>query len=93
MPSRAPICAGVADDHDNLTLAVAAVNRSKGARDAAEWQPDYNAAWMANRVVEAERQYDLSVNPLERDALERMLGSGLDAIVCEEQLPFGGAIG
>ena len=73
----------LAEDHDNLTLAVAAVNRRKGARDAGEWRPEYNAAWMANRVVEVKREHDLSVNPSERDALERMLGSGPDAIVCE----------
>ena len=72
-----------AEDHDNLTLALAAVNRSKGARDTAEWQPDYNAAWLAHRVVEVKRGYDLSVNPRERDALERMLASGPDAITCE----------
>ena len=73
----------VAEDHDNLTLVLAAVNRSKGDRDAAEWEPRYNAAWMANRVVEVKREYDLSVNPSERDALERMLGSGPDTIICE----------
>ncbi len=72
----------IAEDHDNLTLATASANRSKGARDAAEWRPDHNGAWMANRVVEVKREYDLSVDPTERDWLERLLGSGPDAITC-----------
>ena len=48
----------------------------------AEWQPDYNGAWMAHRVVEVKREYDLSVDPAERDWLERLLGSGPDEITC-----------
>ena len=72
----------IAEDHDNLTLATASANRSKGARDAAEWRPDYNGAWMAHRVVEVKREYDLSVDPAERNWLERLLGSAPDEITC-----------
>ena len=72
----------IAEDHDNLTLATASANRSKGARDAAEWRPEHNGAWMANRVVEVKREYDLSVDEAERDWLERLLGSGPDEITC-----------
>ena len=72
----------IAEDHANLTLALARANRSKGARDAAEWQPEYNGAWMAHRVIEVKRKYDLSVDRSERDWLERLLGSGPDRIIC-----------
>ena len=72
----------VAEDHDNLTLATVSVNRSKSDRDAAEWRPEHNGAWMAHRIVEVKRRYDLSVDPAERDWLERLLGSGPDRIVC-----------
>lgn len=73
----------IAEDHDNLTLALASANRSKSDRDAAEWRPEYNGAWMAHRVVEVKREYDLSVDPAERDWLERLLGSGPDRITCD----------
>ena len=46
----------IAEDHDNLTLAVASANRSKSDRDAAEWQPEHNGAWLAHRVVEVKRK-------------------------------------
>jgi len=72
----------IAEDHDNLTLATASVNGSKSDPDAAEWRPEYNGAWMANRVVEVKREYDLSVDPAERDWLERLIGSGPDEITC-----------
>lgn len=72
----------IAEDHDNLTLATASANRSKSDRDAAEWRPEYNGAWMAHRVVEVKQEYDLSVDPQERDWLERLLGSGSDEITC-----------
>ena len=72
----------IAEDHDNLTLATASANRSKSDRDAAEWRPEHNGAWMAHRVVEVKREYDLSVDPAERDWLERLFGSGPDEIAC-----------
>ena len=72
----------IAEDHDNLTLATASANRSKSDRDPAEWRPEYNGAWMAHRVVEVKQEYDLSVDPQERDWLERLLGSGSDEITC-----------
>ena len=74
----------IAEDHDNLTLATASANRSKGDRDAAEWRPGYNGAWMAYRIVEVKRKYNLSVDPAERYWLERLLGSGPDAITCRQ---------
>lgn len=70
-----------------VTLATASANGSKGDRDAAEWRPQYNGAWMANRVVQVKQRYDLSVNPTERDWLERLLGSGPDEITCNAAPP------
>ena len=77
----------LAEDHANLTLADAATNRSKSARDAAEWRPRHNGAWMAHRVIEVKRRYGLSVDPAERDALERLLASGPDRITCDSPTP------
>ena len=37
---------------------------------------------MAHRVVEVKRRYDLSVDPADRNWLERLLGSGPERIVC-----------
>ena len=42
---------------------------------------------MAHRVVEVKRRYDLSVDPAERDSLERLLGSGPDQITCNGATP------
>ena len=72
----------IANDHDNLTLARASINRSKSDHDAAGWQPKFNGAWMAHRIVEVKRKYDLSIDPAERDWLVRLLESGPDQIVC-----------
>ena len=77
----------LAEDHANLTLADAATNQSKGARDAAEWRPRHNSAWMAHRIIEVKRRYGLSVDPAERDALETLLASGPDRITCHGATP------
>ena len=67
----------IASDLDNLTIADSTVNRSKGARDAAEWMPTRHGAWFAERVIEVKLEYGLTVDPAERDALEALLtGSG-----------------
>ncbi len=58
----------------NLTLASPAVNRhQKSGHDAAEWLPDQNRCWFANRVVEVRRRYGLTVDQHERDALDTVL--------------------
>ena len=84
---RAADLRALAEDHANLTLADAATNQSKGAGDAARWRPPHNGAWMAHRVIEVKRRYDLSVDPAERDALETLLASGPDRITCEDASP------
>lgn len=62
-----------ASDLRNLTLAAPAVNRQKGARDAAEWLPETNRCWFAGRVVEVRKAYALTIDRREAAALESVL--------------------
>lgn len=58
----------------NLTLASPALNRQeKVARDAAEWQPDQNRCWFAQRVVDVRLEYGLTIDQAEADALDGIL--------------------
>ncbi|MFA0809472.1 excalibur calcium-binding domain-containing protein [Microbulbifer epialgicus] len=68
-----------ATDPLNLTLAAPEINRcganGKCGLDAAEWMPERNKCWFANRIVEIKVKYNLSVNRSEADALEKVLVS------------------
>ncbi len=65
-----------ASDVLNLTLASPSVNRSqKSGKDAAEWLPNQNQCWFANRVVEVRQRYHLTIDMRERDVLEGILSS------------------
>ena len=58
----------------NLTLTSPRVNRNqKGAKDAAEWQPDTNQCWFAQTVVDVRRAYRLTIDRREAAALDRIL--------------------
>ena len=60
----------------NLTLASPEVNRDrKSDKDAAEWLPDVNQCWFADRVVQVKAKYNLTVDTAERDALEQVLSA------------------
>ena len=73
----------IASDLDNLTIADPTVNRSeKSDRDAAEWMPARHGAWFAERVIQVKREYGLSVDPAERDALEALLAGGEAQLNC-----------
>ena len=51
-----------ARDPLNLTLAAPRVNRhEKRDKDAAEWMPDLNECWFADRIVEVRRKYGLTM--------------------------------
>ena len=64
-------------DLDNLTIADPRVNRTeKGDRDAGGWTPARHGAWFAAQVIAVKLEYGLSVDPAERDALERLLAGG-----------------
>ena len=58
----------------NLTLASPRVNRNqKGAKDAAEWQPDANQCWFAQTVVAVRRAYQLTIDRREADVIDGIL--------------------
>ncbi len=63
-----------ASDLLNLTLASPHVNRiQKSHYDAAEWVPDLNQCWFADRVIAVKRKYGLSVDQREAAALQTIL--------------------
>ena len=73
----------IAADLDNLTIADPTVNRSeKSDRDAAEWTPARHGAWFAERVIAVKLEYGLSVDPAERDALQRLLAGSESQLSC-----------
>ena len=58
----------------NLTLADPSVNRhQKSDKDAAEWLPDMNTCWFADRIVQVRLKYELTVDQAEADALGLVL--------------------
>ena len=60
----------------NLTLADPKLNRhQKRAYDAAEWMPEINRCWFANRVLQVRLKYGLSIDRREAEALERILST------------------
>ena len=65
-----------ASDLLNLTLASPTVNRhKKSGKDAAEWMPDLNECWFANRVVQVRQEYGLTIDRTEANALAAVLSS------------------
>ena len=63
-----------ASDLLNLTLASPSVNRhQKSGKDAAEWMPDLNECWFADRVVRVRQEYGLTIDRTEADALAAVL--------------------
>lgn len=78
-----------ARDLDNLTLASPSLNRSqKSDRDAAEWMPDQNRCWFAQTIIDVRREYGLTIDRREADAIDRMLaGCTSFAISCNIQPP------
>ena len=75
-----------ASDLLNLTLASPEVNRyQKVAKDAAEWLPDLNRCWHADRVVQVRQEYELTINRAEANALDAVLSgcSSLEMVVAD----------
>ena len=60
-------------DLDNLTLATRSLNSQKGSRDAAEWLPKYNRCWFAAAIVTVRKEYGLTIDRREADALDRIM--------------------
>ena len=65
-----------ASDQLNLTFAPPWLNRDvKVAKDLAEWLPDENQCWYANRIVAVKRKYGLSMDAEEAEVAARLLAS------------------
>jgi Protein of unknown function (DUF1524) len=66
-----------ANDPEVLLSAEAGENRSKGDKGPEAWKPPLRGAWCdyATRWIDIKSEYDLSVNPQEKEALRRMLGT------------------
>ena len=63
-----------ASDILNLTLASPSVNRhQKSANDVAEWLPDLNQCWYVDRTLQVRREYGLTIDRAEADAVDRIL--------------------
>ena len=70
----------------NLTLASPEVNRhQKSGKDAAEWLPDLNQCWFADRVVQVRQEYELTIDETEAAALETVLSgcSSVDMVLSD----------
>ena len=75
----------------NLTLAAPKVNRHrKGAKDAAEWLPDLNRCWFADRVVRVRQKYSLTIDRREAEALDSVLSGcvSVDMVTGDTQMPM-----
>ena len=58
----------------NLTLASPSVNRhQKSDKDVSEWLPDLNQCWYVDRTVQVRREYGLTIDHAEADAIDRVL--------------------
>lgn len=65
-----------ARDPLNLTLASPRLNRyQKVAKDAAEWLPEKNRCWFAQRVTQVRVAYSLTIDRREARALDSVLAS------------------
>ena len=76
-----------ASDLLNFTLASPSANRNqKVDNDAAEWLPDLNQCWFADRVVRVRQEYDLTVDRREANALDAVLSgcSSFELVVVPE---------
>ena len=62
-----------ARDLDNLTLATRELNIKKGAKDAAEWVPAENRCWFSEQVIEVRKEYALTIDQAEAEALDNVL--------------------
>lgn len=66
-----------ADDRGNLVAVTASSNLRKSDKDAAEWFPsraEANCLW-ARTTITVKAEWELSVDPAERDALSNLLAS------------------
>ena len=75
------LCSGTSDtkaafatDLLNLTLASPELNRyEKSGLDVAEWQPEKNVCWFAQRTIDVRRKYNLTIDQREANTVEEIL--------------------
>ena len=60
-------------DMDNLTLALPNVNSRKGARDEADWLPDYNRCWYVQRRTVVMERHGLERRPEAQAVVDALL--------------------
>ena len=82
-----------ASDPANLALAAPETNRhEKRALDAAGWLPAENRCWFAGRVIEVKRRYQLTIDPAEAAALDRVLATCSPIDMIRQSPPTSGAL-
>lgn len=79
---------GFSQDLENLTLASPSLNRyQKRDKDAADWLPGRNACWFVSTVIDVRRKYNLTIDRLEANAIDRVLtacaSTSLEPSSCE----------
>ena len=63
-----------ASDLLNLALGSPSVNRhQKSDNDVAEWLPDLNQCWYVDRTLQVRREYGLTIDRAEAQAIDRVL--------------------
>ena len=64
------------NDPLNIAVAYPTLNRhEKAAKDIAQWQPDHNKCWFADRVRRVKEKYGLSMDLAEGEELDAILAS------------------
>ena len=61
------------NDLENIALTSPSLNRSKSARDPADWLPEHNACWYVWQHMRIKRKYQLSIDEAEKNAIENVL--------------------
>ena len=82
--------ADFASDLLNLTLAAPSVNRhQKSDKDPAEWLPDLNECWYVERTIQVRREYGLTIDRAEADAIDQVLEGceSTEMVVLEHTAP------
>ena len=64
-----------ASDTLNLVLTKSTINRQKQDKDAADWVPEANKCWFAERVITIRERYKLTIDEREREALKSIINT------------------
>lgn len=77
-----------AQDLNNLTLASPRLNRyEKSGKDAAEWLPNHHQCWFAYKTLSIKKYYDLTVDAMEKEALDQVLSQCTESDLRLPQVP------